>query len=87
MRGLKETSTLTTTDVKLFEIIPYFQILQDKGEITFNNNNKWKLTPNKNQGFTLTVYIEVASSFCNRGKRVLCRTPVFSRIIPVCYEA
>ena len=29
-------------DVKLFEIIPNFQILQHKGEITFNNNNKWK---------------------------------------------
>ena len=29
-------------EVKLFEIIPNFQILQDKGEITFNNNNEWK---------------------------------------------
>ena len=28
--------------VKLFEIIPKFQILQYKGEITFNNNTKWK---------------------------------------------
>ena len=26
----------------MFEIIPNFQILQDKGEITFHNNNKWK---------------------------------------------
>ena len=29
-------------DVKLFEIIPNLHILQYKGEITFNNNNKWK---------------------------------------------
>ena len=33
---------LGQVDVKLFEIIPNFQILHDKGEITFNNNNKWQ---------------------------------------------
>ena len=29
-------------DAELFEIMPKFQILQVKREITFNSNNKWK---------------------------------------------
>ena len=37
-----EPPLLAQVDIKLFEIIPNFQILQDKGEKTFNYNNKWK---------------------------------------------
>ena len=33
---------LQQLDAELFRMMPKFQILQVKGEITFHNNNKWK---------------------------------------------
>ena len=33
---------MARVDAKLLQIMPKLQILLDKGNVTFNNNNKWK---------------------------------------------
>ena len=33
---------MAQVDAKLLQIMPKLQILLDKGNVTFNNNNKWK---------------------------------------------